>query len=274
MIPPAFDHVVAESVDEAVAALSAHGEDAKLLAGGQSLIPLLRLRLAEPAVLVDLGRVGDLSDVRDEGDHLRIGALVCHHELASSPLVRAEVPVLATAASSVGDPQVRNRGTLGGSLAHGDGASDLPAVALALGATLVSRSPRGQREIPIDDFFHGFLETALEPDEMLVEVRVPKPDGPGSFVKFRRRAQDWAMVGVTTAVLDGRTRIALINMGSVPVRASASEEALAAGSSVAEASRLAAVGTEPPSDIHGSAEYRRHLAGVLVRRALEQTAAS
>jgi carbon-monoxide dehydrogenase medium subunit len=270
MIPPRFDYTRAGSAEEAIAALTEHGEDAKLLAGGHSLIPLLKLRLAQPSVLVDIERVADLSYIRREGEEVAIGALTRHRDVERSELLATEVPLLAAAAGHVGDPQVRNRGTIGGSLAHGDGASDLPAVVLALGGTLVAQGPNGRREIAAADFFEGFLETALAPDELLVEVRVPRAPGGWSFQKFNRRAQDWAIVGVALATVEGSVGIGLVNMASVPVRATATEEALASGASAADAAALAAEGTEPPADIHGSPEYRSHLARVLVGRALAE----
>jgi carbon-monoxide dehydrogenase medium subunit len=270
MIPPKFDYVRAGSADEALAALAEHGEDAKLLAGGHSLIPLLKLRLAQPAVLVDIERIEDLAYIRDAGDSVAIGALTRHRDVEHSELLAAEVPLLAAAARHVGDPQVRNRGTIGGSIAHGDGAADLPAVVLALGGTLVARGPAGEREIAATDFFQGFLETALAPDELLTEIRVPKAPGPHSFQKFNRRAQDWAIVGVAAARRGDSVGIGLVNMGSVPLRATAVEAALASGASASEAASMAAEGTEAPSDIHGSTEYRSHLARVLVGRALAE----
>jgi carbon-monoxide dehydrogenase medium subunit len=273
VIPAAFDYQRAASVDEAVALLAEHGGDAKLLAGGHSLLPLMKLRLAMPAVLIDVGPLRDLSYIRDGGDHVAIGALTRHRDVESSDLLRREVPVLARAASFVGDPQVRHRGTLGGSLAHGDPASDLPAVVLAAGGTLVCRGPGGEREVPATEFFRGFLETALADDEMLTEVRLPKMAGAGwSFQKFNRRAQDWAIVGVA-AVRNGTTGIALVNMGSTPVRASAAEGALAAGASAADAAAGADEGSDAPPDLNATAELRRHHAPVLVRRALEEAGA-
>jgi carbon-monoxide dehydrogenase medium subunit len=272
MIPAPFDYVRAGSVDEALAALAEHGDDAKLVAGGHSLLPLMKLRLATPAVLVDIGRLDDLSYVRDAGDHVAIGALTRHRALETSDLLIGQVPLLAHAAGQVGDPQVRHRGTIGGSVAHGDPASDLPAVLLALRATVVARGPAGDREIAADDLFTGFLETALEPTEILAEIRVPKVPGAGwSFQKFNRRAQDWAIVGVA-CVRNGTTGIGLVNMGPTPVRAAAAEEALAGGASVAEAAARADEGTEPTADLNAGEEYRRHLARVLVRRALEEAA--
>ena len=273
MIPAKFDYVRAASVDEALSALGEHGDEAKLLAGGHSLLPLMKLRLATPAVLVDVGRLSDLSYIRDGGDHVAIGALTRHRELETSDLLGKDVPILRHVAHLVGDPQVRHRGTLGGTLAHGDPASDLPAVVLALGGTLVARGPGGEREIAATDFFQGFLETALAPDEMLTEIRVPKMSGGGwSYQKFNRRAQDWAIVGVA-AVRNGVTGVSLVNMGSVPLRAGAVEEALAGGASAADAAAVADQGTEPPVDLNASEEYRRHLVKVLVRRALEEAGA-
>jgi len=270
MIPPQFDYIRAASAQEAIAALTEHGDEAKLLAGGHSLIPLLKLRLASPSVLIDVGRVADLSYIRDDGDEVAIGALTRHRDVEHSEVLAAGVPILAAAAHHVGDPQVRNRGTIGGSLAHGDGASDLPAVVLALGGTLVAQGPGGRREIAAQDFFRGFLETALAPDELLVEVRVPKTSGGWSFQKFNRRAQDWAIVGCAVAEVSGAVGVGLVNMASVPVRATAVEEALASGATADDAAALAAEGTEPPADIHGSSEYRAHLARVLVGRALAE----
>jgi carbon-monoxide dehydrogenase medium subunit len=270
VIPAAFEYLRAGSVDEAVSMLGEHGDEAKLLAGGHSLIPLMKLRLAVPSVIVDIGRVPDLSYIDERDTEVAIGALARHHDLEKSGLLAEHVPLLAYTAHQVGDPQVRHRGTLGGTLAHGDPASDLPAAVLALGGTLVAQGPKGRREIPATEFFKGFLETALGPDEMLVEVRVPKTAGAGwSFQKFNRRAQDWAIVGVA-AVLNGSPGVALVNMGSTPLRATAVEEALRGGASAADAAMAAHEGTDPPSDINASSEYRRHLATVLVRRALAE----
>ena len=267
MIPAPFDYVRAGSVDEALALLAEHGEDAKLLAGGHSLLPLMKLRLALPSVLVDVGRLGELSFVEERDDHIAVGALTRHHDIDISPVLRRQVPLLCAAAHSIGDPQVRHRGTLGGSLAHGDPASDLPAVVLATRATMVVRGPGGERVVEADDFFRGFLETALAPGEILTEVRFPKLAGVGwSFQKFTRRAQDWAIVGVA-AVGQG---VALVNMGPMPVRAAAVEQALAAGASPADAAAAAAEGTDPPGDLHAAPDFRAHLARVLVRRALEE----
>jgi aerobic carbon-monoxide dehydrogenase medium subunit len=270
MIPAGFEYVRAETVESALAVLAEHGEEAKLLAGGHSLLPLMKLRLATPSVLVDIGRLRELSYVRDGGDHLAIGALTRHCDLVRDPLVHAHLPVLAQVASQVGDPQVRHRGTIGGSIAHGDPASDLPAAVLALGGTLVITGPAGERTVPAEEFHHGFLETALAADEMLTEIRLPKWTGATwSFQKFTRRAQDWAIVGVV-AVRNGSTAVSLVNMGSVPLRASAVEGALAGGASAAEAAELAGEGTDPSADLHATVEFRQHLARVLVRRALEE----
>ncbi len=276
MIPAAFDYVRAGSAEEALAALAEHGDEAKLLAGGHSLVPLMKLRLATPAVLVDVGRLEDLKYVRDAGDHVAIGALTRHRDVETSELLRADVPILAHATSHVGDPQVRHRGTIGGSIAHGDPASDLPSVLLALGATLVVQGTDGTREIPVDEFFEGFLETALGPTDLLTEIRVPKVTGRGwSFQKFNRRAQDWAIVGVAAVLGDGDRGpgIGLTNMDSRPVRASASEAALAGGASAADAAAVADEGCEPAADLNASVEFRRHLARVLTERALVEAGA-
>jgi carbon-monoxide dehydrogenase medium subunit len=269
VIPAAFDYVRAGSADEAIAALAEHGDEAKLLAGGHSLVPLMKLRLATPSVLIDVGRLDDLKYVRDEGDHVAIGALTRHRDVEISDVLREHVPILPHATSHVGDPQVRHRGTIGGSIAHGDPASDLPAVLLALGATLVAQGPDGTREIAADDFFQGFLETALAEGELLTEIRVPKVTGAGwSFQKLNRRAQDWAIVGVACVRRDGGTGIGLVNMDTRPVHAAAAEAALASGAGAEEAAAVADEGTEPAADLNASVEFRRHLVRVLTRRAL------
>jgi len=274
MIPAAFDYTRASSVEHAVGLLAEHGDDAKLIAGGHSLLPLMKLRLAAPALLVDIGRLPDLSYVREEDDSVVVGALTRHRDLETNELLRRHVPMLAHVAGEVGDPQVRHRGTIGGSLAHGDPASDLPAACLALGATFTAVGPGGSRTIAATDFFRGFLETALAADELLTEIRLPRATGAGwSFQKFNRRAQDWAIVGVA-AVRNGSTGVALVNMGSTPLRATAVEEALAAGATEVEAATHAADGLQPPEDLNASAEYRRHLAQVLVRRALQEAGQS
>ncbi len=271
MIPAAFDYVRAGSADEAVSLIREHGEDAKFLAGGMSLIPLMKLRLATPSVLVDVGRLGDLSYIRDAGDHLAIGAMTRHRDLETSDVLAQQCGVLRAVAGQVGDNQVRHRGTIGGSVAHGDPASDLPAALLALDATFVARGGSGERQIRANEFFRGFLETTLAPDELLCEIRVPKTGASGfGFQKFNRRAQDWAIVGAVAARVNGGTHIALVNMGPTPLRADAVENALAQGASPEDAAREAAIGTEPVADLNASVEYREHLARVLVRRALEE----
>jgi len=273
VIPAAFDYLRARSAEEAVAALREHGDDAKLLAGGMSLLPLMKLRLATPAILVDLGRVREFSYVRDAGEHLAVGALTRHRDLETNELLADQCAALRAVAAEVGDSKVRHRGTIGGSVAHGDPASDLPALLLALDATFVVRGPGGERTVPVREFFHGFLETALEPDELLTEIQVPKLPGAGfSYQKFQRRAQDWAIVGAT-AVRNGGTRVALVNMGGTPLRATGVEESLAQGASPAEAAQRAAEGTEPPGDLNATPDYREHLGRVLVRRALEAASA-
>ena len=275
MIPAAFDYKKAGSSEEAVALIVEHGDEAKFLAGGHSLIPMMKLRLAVPSVLVDIAGVEDLSYIDDRGDHIAIGALTKHRSLETSDLLIAECPLLAHVASKVGDPQVRHRGTLGGSLAHSDPASDLPAAVLALGGSLIAEGPNGQREIGVADFFTGYFESALSDDEMLTEVRVPKAPGASwSYEKFNRRAQDWAIVGVAAVEVQGAAQIALVNMGSTPLRAEAVEAALAGGASAAEAAEAAADGTDAPTDLNASPEYRDHLARVLTKRALEASGIS
>jgi aerobic carbon-monoxide dehydrogenase medium subunit len=278
VIPAAFAYERAESVEDAIGLLSRLGDDAKLLAGGHSLLPLMKLRLATPGVLVDIGRLRDLSYVRADGDEVRIGALTRHADLESSDVLAEQVPLLARVAGQVGDPQVRHRGTIGGSVAHGDPASDLPAALLALRATLVARGPGGERTIAADDFFTGFLETALAPDEVLTEIRVPSfPDAGWSFQKFQRRALDWAIVGVAAVVprsgngdAGATPGIGLVHMGATPVRSAGTEAALGSGASAVDAASRADEGLDPPSDLNASADYRRHLARVLTRRALQE----
>ena len=271
MIPAAFDYVRAGSAAEAISLIGQHGDEAKFLAGGHSLLPLMKLRLAAPSVLVDIGRISDLSYIRDGGDHIAIGALTRHMDVETSSVLKEHVPLLAHAASHVGDPQVRHRGTIGGSIAHADPASDLPATTLALGATYVAQGPNGTREIAAADFYQGFLESALASDELLTEIRVPKMLGAGwSFQKFNRRAQDWAIVGVAAWRRNGASGVALVNMGSTPILATSVSGALSQGASVGDASQLAAEEAEPQNDLNASPEYRVHLAKVLVRRALEE----
>jgi carbon-monoxide dehydrogenase medium subunit len=270
MIPAPFDYKRASSAAEAIALVSEYGEDAKFLAGGHSLLPLMKLRLAQPAVLIDIARITDLSYINDAGAYIAIGAMTRHMDVEKSPIVLQHAPLLANAASHVGDPQVRHRGTIGGSIAHSDSASDLPATALALGATYIAQGPHGTREIAAIDFHKGFLESELSPDEMLTEIRIPKMNGATwGFQKFNRRAQDWAIVGVAAWKRGTESGVALVNMGSVPILATSVSQAIASGASIAEASQLAAAEAEPQSDSNASAEYREHLARVLVRRALE-----
>ena len=266
MIPAQFDYIAAESASHAIGLLAEHGDDAKVLAGGHSLLPMMKLRLATPELLVDIGGLDELAGVSLDGDDLVVGATTRHADLAASELARAEAPLLAYAASQVGDPQIRHRGTIGGSLSHADPSADLPMALVALGGSVVLQGPSGTRSVGADDFFQGYFETALAPDELLTAVRIPRRPGvPWGYQKFVRRANDWAIVGV--AAIGGR--IALANMGQKPLRATAAEEAVAAGASPAEAANLAAEGTSPGEDIHADREYRRHLARVLTRRALE-----
>jgi aerobic carbon-monoxide dehydrogenase medium subunit len=279
VIPAPFDYEVADSPEHALELLG-RDDDAKLIAGGQSLIPALKLRVSRPALLVDIGRLSDLSYVRDAGEHVAIGALTRHADVNADPLLREHCPIVARAAGLVGDPQVRHRGTIGGSLAHGQPGSDLPAVILALDAELVVRGKEGERAVPANEFFTGIFQTATGPDEMLTEIRVPKlRDGTVStYLKMSRRAQDGATVAVAAVVgrtngSVGKASVALTNMGPTPLRASATEAALADGASIEDASALAADGTQPPSDHAGSAEFRAHLARVLTRRALEEASA-
>ena len=270
MIPVAFDYQRAESAEAALAALAEHGDEAKLLAGGHSLLPMMKLRLAYPSVLVDIGRLTDLSYIRDAGEHLAIGALTRHRDLEISPLVAEHAPLLAAVTSKVGDPQVRYRGTLGGSLAHADAAADHPSALLALDGSVVVRSATGERVVEAGSLFAGFLESSLDPTEMITEVRIPKHTGAGwNFQKFNRRAQDWAIVGVSAQQVNGSARVAMINMAATPIRAAAVEQALLGGASATEAAEVAAEGMSPSSDLNASVEYRQHLARVLTRRALE-----
>ncbi|GAA0693360.1 xanthine dehydrogenase family protein subunit M [Streptomyces thermocarboxydus] len=277
MIPPAFDYVRPHTVEEAVRALADGGEDAKVLAGGQSLLPLMRLRMAFPQLLVDTGRIPGLRGSRMEGDTLVVGAMTTHHDVLRAALVRRLAGLLAAATATVADPAVRHRGTLGGSLAHADPAADLPAVILALEGELVAVGPRGRRTIPARAFFTDYLETALAPDELLVEVRLPSTDGWGfHYEKFQRVAQAYAIVGVAALVRRdsgsiAEARVGLTNMGSTPLRAPAAEEALAGAGDAAAVKRAAgeaAEGTRPSRDTSASPEYRAHLARVLPGRAV------
>jgi carbon-monoxide dehydrogenase medium subunit len=273
MIPAPFDYEVAESADHAIALLGDR-DDAKLLAGGHSLLPLLRLRFTRPSLLVDIGRLDELSYVRDAGSSIAIGALTRHHDVATAPLLQEHNPLVSYVAGLIGDPQVRHRGTIGGSLAHGDPAADMPAILLALDGEIDIASSGGVRTISAADFFLGVFDCAVGPHEVVTEVRVPKLTGDHgwSYLKFRRRSQDWATVGVAAVARrsnGGVTEpaIALVSMGETPLRARASEEAWAAG---ADPGAVADEGTDPQSDTNGSAEYRRHLVKVLVRRAVEE----
>ena len=276
MIPSAFEYVAPESLDEALAALRDGGEDAKVLAGGHSLIPLMKLRLASPSLLVDLRRVPGLSGIQREDGAWRIGAMTSHYEVSGGGLGLA-----SAAAGTIADPQVRYRGTLGGSLAHGDPASDMPAVVLAAEGAVTVRGPSGQREVAAADLFQEFLTTAVGQGEILTEVRLPALEGYGfGYEKFNRRKEDWAMVAVCALVKKGAdgscedVRIGLTHMGSTPLRATAAEQALRGQPLDAEriraAAEQAAEGTEPPTDLNATADYKRHLARVLCRRALEQ----
>ncbi|ANS69991.1 carbon monoxide dehydrogenase, medium subunit [Streptomyces lincolnensis] len=277
MIPPAFEYARPGSVEEAVRTLADAGEEAKVLAGGQSLLPLLRMRLAFPDLVVDVGRLPGLRGVREDGGTLVVGALTTHHDLIRDPLVRRHAGLLAAAAATVADPAVRHRGTLGGSLAHADPAGDLSAVLLALDGDLVAHGPAGRRTITARDFFVDYLQSALAPDELLTEIRIPKTGGWGfHYEKFQRSAQAWAVVGVAALVrrTDGHiaeARIGLSNMGPTPLRAPAAEQALSGAGdarAVARAAESAAEGTRPTQDLSASPEYRAHLARVLTRRAV------
>jgi carbon-monoxide dehydrogenase medium subunit len=278
VIPAPFDYLAPASIEEALAALAEHGEDAKVLAGGQSLLPVLRMRLNAPEVVVDLGKIASLRGVGEDGDVLVIGAMTRHAEVATDPLVAAHAALLGAAVREVADPQVRHRGTLGGALAHADPAGDLGAAVLALEATMVITGPAGPREVGADDFFVDLFETAISEGELLTEIRIPKHTGWGAhYEKFVRVAHQWPICAVAATVRAAggvieQARVGLTNMGSTPLRARAVEEALAGAPATDETVRAAcaraAEGTSPPSDINGGADYRRHLAGVLTRRAV------
>jgi len=279
VIPAPFDYVRPSSVSEAVTALGQAGEDGKVLAGGQSLIPVLRLRLAYPSTIVDVGRIAEMRGVRDDGDAIVIGAMTTHDAVMHDALVQQHAPVIAQATATVADPQVRHRGTFGGALAHADPAGDLGAVALALDCEFVASGPSGERRIAAADFFQDYLTTALSPDEILTSVRVPKlGDGWSShYEKFTRVAQAWSIVAVAAVVKRSngsieQARIGLTNMGSTPLRARAVESALAGADASADAigaaAEQAADGTNAPSDLSGKADYREHLARVLTKRAV------
>jgi len=278
VIPAAFDYVAPSTVDEAVRALADAGEDAKIIAGGQSLLPVLRMRLAAPTMLVDLGKIAELRGVRDDGDHLVIGAMTTHHDVLRDPLVAEHAALLAKATETVADPQVRHRGTFGGAIAHADPAGDLLAPVLALDAELVVSGTGGRRTIAAPEYFQDLFTTSMRPDEILVEVRVPKHTGwRAHYEKFNRVAQAWSMVAVAvTARTEGETiaeaRVALTNMGSTPLRCRGVEDALVGRQATADAIRAAAEhaaeGTSPPVDGNADADYRKHLATVLTGRAV------
>ncbi|MBM9463656.1 xanthine dehydrogenase family protein subunit M [Aeromicrobium sp. YIM 150415] len=278
MIPADFDYLAPTTLDEAVAALAEHGDDAKIIAGGQSLLPVLRMRLNAPEVLIDVGRIEGLRGIRDDGDALVIGATTTHHTVSGDPLVREHAGLIAKAIEHLADAQVRHRGTFGGALSHADPAGDLGAPVLALGAEFLVVGPGGRRTIAADDFFDDFFTTSMADDELLVEVRIPKYTGWGAhYEKFVRVAHQWPIVAVAAAVrTDGGTiaeaRVGLTNMDVTPVRARAVEEALvglpATDEAVRQAAAIAADGTNPPTDLNGDADYRRHLAAVLTRRAV------
>ena len=283
MIPVAFDYTRPRTVDEALAALAAGGEDAKIIAGGQSLMPVLRLRMAAPTVLVDTSEIAEMQGVSDAGDAIVIGAGTTHHAVMNDPLVQAHAPLIAMTTETVADPQIRHRGTFGGALAHADPAGDLPAAAVALDAVMTVAGPNGRRDIPAADFFVDYFTTSMEPDEILVSIRIPKlGDGWGyHYEKFNRTAQGWAIVGVAAAVKRSTgsiesARIGLTNMGPGPVRAASVEAALAGAAASAEAiaaaSENATDGTRATSDLHAQADYREHLAKVLTKRAVAKAA--
>ncbi|CAM3017773.1 xanthine dehydrogenase family protein subunit M [Saccharomonospora xinjiangensis] len=265
MIPATLRYHRASSVDDALSMLADHGDEAALLAGGHSLLPLMKLRLAAPDVVVDIGGLPELSYVRLDGDTVAIGATTRYHDLMRHPVLTEHAPLVAHVAGVIGDPQVRHRGTIGGAVAHADPAADLPAALLACDAEFVVRGPEGERTIAAGGFFLGPFTTAREPGELLTEIRLPRADGRGwGFEKFTRRAIDWAIVGVAVQ----GNQVGLINMAGTPRRASATERALAEGASIAEAAALAAEDTNPADEPHATAEYRAHLARVLTERAL------
>jgi carbon-monoxide dehydrogenase medium subunit len=278
MIPAEFDYVAPDTLEEALGALRDGGEDAKLLAGGHSLLPLMKLRLAAPSLLVDLRKVPGLRGIERANGGWRLGALTLHSELERTP----ELGIVSRAAGTIADPQVRNRGTIGGSLAHGDPASDLPAVMLITDASVTLQGEGGQRSLPAAELFRDYLETAVGSDEVLTEVRIPSLDGWGfGYQKFNRRSEDWAMVAVSAVVKSsGDTiedvRVGLTNMGPIPLRALAVEDELRGAPlnavAIGTAAERAAEGTDPPADLNASSDYKRHLARVLTRRALEEAA--
>jgi carbon-monoxide dehydrogenase medium subunit len=282
VIPARFDYVAPTSVEDALRALAEHGDDAKIMAGGQSLLPVLRMRLNAPEVVIDLGRIDSLRGVRDDGDALAIGALTTHSEIVTDDLVREHALLLSKAAAEVADSQIRHRGTFGGSCAHADPAGDMGSAALALDAEFVIAGPGGTRTVPATEFFVDLFETAIGEDEILTEIRVPKKTGWGaSYEKFVRVAHQWPIVAVAATVSASggsivEAKVALTNMGSTPLRATATESALAGAAAtedgVRAAAEQAADGTNPPSDLNGDSDYRRHLATVLARRAVLKAA--
>ncbi|HEU5241593.1 MAG TPA: xanthine dehydrogenase family protein subunit M [Ornithinibacter sp.] len=276
MIPAAFDYLAPTSIDEALAALAEAGDDTKVLAGGQSLLPVLRMRLNAPETVVDLGHIEELRGIREEGDHLVIGAMTPYSEIVDNPVVRLHAALLAQAVEKVADPQVRHRGTLGGALVHADPAGDVGTCVLVLEAELVIRGPAGERTVPATEFFRGLFETAVQEGELLTAVRIPRhTHWVSHYEKFVRVSHQWAIVAVAAALeVDAGTisqaRIGLTNMGSTPLRARSVEAALQgrSASDIGDACAGAAEGTNPPSDLNGDADYRRHLATVLTRRAV------
>jgi aerobic carbon-monoxide dehydrogenase medium subunit len=271
VIPMAFEYDRPTSVADAVRLLGTHGDAARVLAGGHSLLPMMKLRLAAPERLIDISGIPGMTGIHDDGSHLVIGAMTTHRDVAGSSVVQGECPALAETAAGIGDMQVRNRGTIGGSIAHADPHGDLPALLVALGGEVVAEGPGGKRTIAADDLYSDYLTTSVSQDELVTEVRVPKVRS-AAYVKFNRRSQDWAIVGAAAAIAGSGVRIALTGVASTPVRASAAEAAWS-GSNAVEAAEQAAEGLSPPSDVAASADYRRHLARVLTRRALEAAAA-
>jgi aerobic carbon-monoxide dehydrogenase medium subunit len=266
VIPAAFEYARASSVEEASKLLKKYGEDAKVLAGGHSLIPLMRLRLAQPKALVDINGIKGLEDIKADGSKLRIGALTRHVAIEQSAVVKEKLPILAEVASEIGDNQVRNMGTIGGVVAHADAAGDYPTIALMLDAEIVTN----QRTIAAKDFFKDLFTTPLAPDEIVIEVVFPVADGPHKYIKFRRRLFDWAIVGAAAQKMNGGWRIGLTNVGPTPVRAKAVEEALHQGAKPEDAAQHASDGLNPSGDLRASPEYKKHLARVLTKRAIEQ----
>jgi len=281
MIATEFEYLAPSSLDEAISLLTQHGDDAKVLAGGHSLIPIMKLRLAQPKFLIDIGQLPGLSEIREDNAAIAVGGLVTHHALETSELLKSKLPLLPETAAHVADVQVRNRGTIGGSLVHADPAADLPATALALGAELRVVGPKGQRTIKADDFFVGLLTTAIAPNEILTEVRfslLPAKTG-AAYVKVPNKASHYAIVGVAAVVTLGKNghceqaRIGLTGVTHKPQHAVAAESSLAGkpldDPAIAQAAGLAADGIKALSDIHASAEFRLHLTQVMTGRALK-----